>query len=177
MRQTPLETHAIRPYRATAGLAVVALAAVPALAACSSSSSSGKPVSKAEASASAIASKLGVTPIPSLAPGGHGPNGDISAPASNAPSKTSPGGSEVFPNVTSKERDKIGTHLTKLPGVQTVTYYPQFRQLQIYFTSTATAADRAKVYRYVTKHVPAAAGSPSASPAATASASPTASTS
>lgn len=168
-------------YRGRAGIAAAVLA-LPALAACSSSSSGGQSAAKAResasAAASAAASRLGVTPIPDLAPGGHGPNGDITAPVTNAPSKTSPGGSEVFPNVSSAQSKRFAKHLSKLAAVRTVTYYPQFDQLQVYFTDTASAADRKRVHDYVIKHDPDAAGSPNdASTTPATSASPTASAS
>ncbi|HWC33777.1 MAG TPA: hypothetical protein VG650_03005 [Mycobacteriales bacterium] len=153
-------------YRGKLGVLAASVAALPVLAGCSSSSSGGQ--TAAEASANARASALGITPIPSLAAGAHGPNGDITAPASNPPSKTSPGGSEVFPHITDGKRlDRLRNHLSKFAGVQTVTYYPQFKQLQVYYAKTATSADRARVYDYVTLHYPAATGSPSASPDAT----------
>jgi hypothetical protein len=149
---------------------------VPALAACSGSSTDqqAKAEASANARASAIASKLGITIPPSLAPGGHGPNGDITAPASNPPNKLSPGGDEVFPNIPGgKELDKVRNHLSKFPGVRTVTYYPQYDQLQVYYSTKATNANRDRVYRYVVKHYPAATASPSASPTATSTASAT----
>jgi hypothetical protein len=153
---------------------------VPALTACSGSSSDGqsKAEASAEASASAVASKLGITIPPTLAPGGHGPNGDITAPASNAPSKLSPGGDEIFPNITGgAELDKVRNHLVKFPGVRAVPYYPQYDQLQVYYDKNATSANRERVYRYVVKHYPAATASPSASPTATSTATATASAS
>jgi hypothetical protein len=166
-----------RTYQGIAGIAAVAM--LPALAACSSSSSGGltKAEQSASAAASAAASRLGISPVPSLAPGGHGPNGDISSPVANPPSKTSPGGSEVFPNVSQANSAKFTRHLNKVKGVRAVTYYPQFDQLQVYFSKSATTAARERVHSYVITHDPAAAGSPSASPAATTSASPTASAS
>lgn len=158
-----------RSARGIAGVVLAAAVAVPVLAACSSSSSPAtKAAASASARASALASKYGITPIPDLAPGAHGPNGDITAPASNAPSQTSPGGSEVFPNVSAAQDKQLSKHLSKMHGVQNATYYPQFKQLQVYYTKTATSADRTRVYRYVVGHDPAAAGSPSASPTATA---------
>jgi hypothetical protein len=144
---------------------------IPLLAGCSGSSSSGStPQSSAEASANARASSLGISPIPGLSAGGHGPNGDITTPVSNSPSKTSPGGSVVFPNVSGKEADRVYNHLLKMPGVRSVPYYPQFDQLQVYFDKGATAADRTAVHDYVVQHIPDAAGTTtSASPTATAS--------
>jgi len=166
------KSQSFRSYQGIAALSAALM--VPALAACSSSSSPAEKQAKAAASAesraSSIASRLGVTPIPSLAPGGHGPNGDITAPATNAPSKTSPGGSVVFPNVDSKQARTLVARLSKFKFVRSAPYYPQFDQLQVYFDKGATAADRDKVHTYVVRHVPDAAGTTtSASPTASAS--------
>jgi hypothetical protein len=169
------KSQSYRTNQRIAGIAAILM--IPALAACSSSSSGGQSEAEqsASAAASAAASRLGISPIPSLAPGGHGPNGDITSPVANPPSKTSPGGSEVFPNVSQADSAKFTRHLNKVKGVRAVTYYPQFDQLQVYFSKSATTAARERVHRYVVTHDPAAAGSPSSSPSATTSASPSAS--
>lgn len=172
------KSQSIRLYGGITGVTAVLM--VPTLAACSSSSSGGgltKAQASASAAASAAASRLGITTVPSLSPGVHGPNGDITAPASNAPTKTSPGGSVVFPNVSKADSEKFTRHLNKVAGVRAVTYYPQVDQLQVYFDKTATAASREKVSRYIEAHDPAAAGSPSQSPTTTSTASPSASAS
>jgi hypothetical protein len=39
-----------------------------------------------------------------------------------------------------------------MAGVRTVTYYPQFHQLQVYYASDATGAQRTAVYDVVTAH-------------------------
>lgn len=171
------KSRSVRSYQGIAGVTAVLM--VPALAACSGSSSDAQSQAEASASAraSALASKLGITIPPTLAPGGHGPNGDITAPASNAPSKTSPGGSVVFPNVNTQQARKIVARLIKFKFVRSAPYYPQFDQLQVYFTDTATSANRQRVYDYVIAQDPDAAGSPSASPTSTATARPSASAS
>ena len=132
-------------------LIATALAALTA-AGCSSSSSGG------------------ATPLPTFpirtSPGAYGPSGDITAPASNPPGVGVPGGTEIFPHVTAAQGKKLTRHLVGTSGVRTATYYPQFRQLQVYFTATATTADRDRVYHYVTAHDPATLGSASASASA-----------
>jgi hypothetical protein len=154
------------------GTALIAgTASLVAVSGCSSSpSAKARAAASASARASALASKFGINPNQTFAPGAHGPAGDITAPTSAPPNPTSPGGYEIFPNVTAAQRNQMGNHLVKIHGVRTVTYYPQFKQLQIYFTASATSADRKRVYRYVTTHDPAAAGtsaSPTASPTPT----------
>jgi hypothetical protein len=156
----PKEAFVRRPAAhgalATLGLAAAAAAAI-SLGGCSSSSSAGSAGSP---------SGIGTPTFHATAPGVYGPNGNITAPATNAPSSGSPGGSVVFPHVSAKQRPMLANHLAKFPGVRTVTYYPQFHQLQVFYFADATSTDRQRVYRYVTSHDPAAAGatSPSSSP-------------
>ncbi|HVT21036.1 MAG TPA: hypothetical protein VHE57_06585 [Mycobacteriales bacterium] len=143
------------------GVGVVALAA---LTACSGSSSGGSGGSAASGGSGGAAT----SPAPSATkPGAYGPNGKITKPAYNPPSSTSPGGSTVYPRISQHERKKIANHVIKMPGVRTVTYYPQFKQIQVYFKPGTTTEQRQAVYRYITAHAPAAAGSPSPSPSAT----------
>lgn len=159
----------MRPTNKEVYAAALAIAAA-ALAGCSGSSSSG-----GSGSPSASARPTETIGGPFLtSPGAVGPNGHITAPASNAPSRTSPGGSEVFPHVSNAERKRLTTPLLKFAGVRTVTYYPQFRQLQIYYKAGTTSAERDAVYRYVVAHVPATVPSAASStPAATSTAAPT----
>jgi hypothetical protein len=94
-------------------------------------------------------------PPPPTSLHGHragGPNGVITTPASNPPSSSVPGGSETFPHVDPKTDRRILDSVLALPGVAHAAYYPQFKQFQVYFTTSATSADRDAVYRYVTSH-------------------------
>jgi hypothetical protein len=69
----------------------------------------------------------------------------------------------------------MGNRLSAMPGVRAVTYYPQFKQLEVYFTAKASTADRQRVHQYVVAHDPAAAGaSGSAAPSPAATPSPSA---
>lgn len=81
-----------------------------------------------------------------------GPNGFITAPASNPPSSGVPGGSEVFPHIDTKLDKQLYPKLLKMAGVRSVAYYPDFNQLQVYYATDATADERQAVYTYVTSH-------------------------
>jgi hypothetical protein len=151
------EAYEPRSRRRVASLLAVGLAAF-ALTACSSSSSGGSGGSDGNAS----------SPAPVVtSPGAYGPNGKITKPAYNPPSSTSPGGSTVYPKISKQDRKKIANHVIKMPGVRTVTYYPQFKQIQVYFKAGTPSEQRQAVYRYITAHAPAAAGSPAPSATAT----------
>ncbi|HWA67307.1 MAG TPA: hypothetical protein VG899_13180 [Mycobacteriales bacterium] len=129
-----------RAASVTAGLCLVAGAA-----ACSGSSSpSSNPTTFASP-----------TSPPPTSLHGHkagGPNGVITAPASNPPSSGVPGGSETFPHVDTQTDRRILDHVLAMPGVAHAAYYPQFKQFQVYYTPSATSADRQAVYDYVTSH-------------------------
>jgi hypothetical protein len=133
-------------FRKVAIAAVVVLGTVPALAACSSSSSGGGTPSP---SASTTASTPGAIQT-TKKPKASGPAGVITAPASTSPTKGALGGSEVFPHIDAQTGKSLQSRLAKFAGVRTVTYYPQFKQLQIYFTSTATDSQKEAAIKAVT---------------------------
>jgi hypothetical protein len=144
-----------RRERRVAAALVAVLGLAPVAAGCSSSSSGGDGTSDGETPASAPS----LSPLPGVtAAGVYGPNGVITKPTYNPPESTSPGGSTVFPHVTNARYRAMVDPLNAMAGVQHVTYYPQFSQIQVYFDKGATSTQRQAVYRYVTSKDPAATG-------------------
>jgi hypothetical protein len=157
MRTTPITPTAPRITRG-APCAVLLALATTLLAGCSGSSSGGTAAAPEGTAASS-------SPLPgATVPGVHGPNGDITAPASNPPSSTSPGGSTVFPKISARQRTPIDNHLVTMPGVRTVAWYPQFQQIEVYYKAGTTSSERQAVYDYIAAHDPAAAPSPRPTP-------------
>src|SRR5689334_4792159 len=102
------------PEPRTLRLAMIAMGVGMLVAGCSSSSSpSGSPTP---------------TAFPPSYFHGHqlvGPNGYITAPASNPPASGVPGGSEVFPHISQQLDKQLFDHVSKMSGVERITYYPQ----------------------------------------------------
>lgn len=134
-----------------AGLPVAALAMILA-AGCSSSSSSGPPSAGGGSSAPGSQSSSGPAPKPThtKTPNAGGPAGtktQVTTPTTVAPTKGAIGGSVVIPHVAANQRKHLSAELAKLPGVRNITYYTNFKQLQVYFTDAATQDQKAAVLR------------------------------
>jgi len=71
------------------------------------------------------------------------------ATTTQAPSKGIPGGTVVFSHVTQSEADRMAKKVDKLPGVQTLNYYPKTHQFKVFFTSEATDKDKVRATRVV----------------------------
>jgi hypothetical protein len=56
----------------------------------------------------------------------------------------------VFPHIAPSQRKQLQARIAKLGGVQTVSYYTNFKQLQVYWAKGVTAAQKAAVVRVVT---------------------------
>lgn len=115
--------------------------------ACSGSSSSGG----GSGGGSGIPTPTGPPPTSLHGHTNGGPDGVITAPASNPPSSGVPGGSEVFPKVDPKLYRQIVAHVLAMPGVAHCAYYPQLMELQVYYDADASSSDRDAVYSYITK--------------------------
>jgi hypothetical protein len=139
--------------RRTIAASVTGACLLAGVTACSGSSSPSNASSSSSAAATANAS--GAQPPASTktpAPRPAGPNGVITAPASNPPSSGVPGGSETFPHIDTALDKYLAPHLLAMDGVQHIAYYPQPDQLQVYYDADATDADREAVYSYITSH-------------------------
>lgn len=142
-----------RNRRPATALTVAALAAIVA-AGCSSSSSGGTPSANGSTGPGGQGTS-GPAPAPTHtkkpnAGGPAGPKTQVTTPTSVAPTKGAIGGSYVFPHITQKQSKHLTARLVKMSGVRNATYYTNFKQLQVYFTDTATQDQKEAVVRAVT---------------------------
>lgn len=133
-------------------LAVAALGFATVGAACSSSGSTPSAGGAPSTGSTVTPGPGGGTAKPkhTHTPAATGPAGKITAPASIAPTTGAEGGSETFPHINASQEKHIVHHVLKMAGVLRATWYPQFKQIQVYFTTGATAAQRQAVISYVT---------------------------
>jgi hypothetical protein len=120
---------------------------------CSSSSSGGQAPSASGSTAPGSAGSSEPAPTHTSSPKVVGPAGgkaQVTAPTTVAPTKGATAGSEVFPHIAPSRRKDLQSTIGKLAGVQTVTYYTNFKQLQVYWVKGVTAAQKAAVVHAVT---------------------------
>jgi ABC-type oligopeptide transport system substrate-binding subunit len=77
--------------------------------------------------------------------------GSSSSGTATPKSSPIPNGAKSFEKVTPKQAKKLETSLATLHGVQSVTYYKNTHELQVYFHS-ATSSDQQTVTNLVKEH-------------------------
>lgn len=118
------------------------------LAGCSGSSSTGGSAAPGDSGTTGV---IGSSTHAATSTGPQtGPNGSITAPVSNPPSKGSTGGSEIFPKISKGRYEHLVPKLDKQAGVRSTAYYPQSRELQVYFKPNTSSSQRQAVIRTVT---------------------------